>query len=434
MGFEKLGMKALPTIIKQNFTAYRTPLLFTSASMIRAVATIAVGAVIAKFVLPEQLGVFTTLMLFVTYANFLQLGAVSGLNLELPLEIGRGNMEKAKRIAGTIQSFTLVSCIAVIVVGSFLFSIIKVDFNTSEEYVRFLIPIVLVMASLTFYQNYLLATFRSNSSFLKLSVIQLAEAVFNLLSIVLVVYFAFEGLILKTLLVMLFYVIILHVARPIKVAFFWDKSLLKQVIKVGFPIFILSYIEVFAVSADKLFLLNYSTLRDVGIYSFAAYSLTAFSIFSSSVASYFYPKLTYNYGKNKNRLVLWGYVKKITILLLIMQSVLFIICYFVVPVVITKFFLQYVDSIPIIHLLILAGVMKGSVIGVNVLWSMKAWKSMVLYQVGTAAVLLFCIFTLVNIYVNKSIAVAAGVLLGNIFGLVLGIYLSYKETHCEKPL
>lgn len=427
-------MKALQATVRRNVVAYKTPLLFTSASMIRAFATIAVGAVIAKFVLPEQLGVFTTLMLFVTYANFLQLGAVSGLNLELPLEIGRGNVEKAKRIAGTIQSFTVVSCIAVIVLGSVFFSAVNVDFNSSQNYVRFLIPIVLLIAALTFYQNYLLATFRSNSSFLKLSVIQLAESVFNLASIVLVVYLAFEGLIIKTVLVLLFYVIILHIARPIKVPFYWDTHLLKQVIKVGFPIFILSYIEVFAVSADKLFLINYSTLRDVGIYSFAAYSLTAFSIFSSSVASYLYPKLTFNYGKNKNRLILWGYVKKITILLLGIQSLLFIACYFAVPVVITRFFSQYVDSIPVIHLLILAGVMKGSVIGVNVLWSMKAWKSMVLYQVGTAVVLLLAIFIFIHIIDNKSVAVASGVLAGNIFGFILGIYLSYKETHYHKAL
>ena len=81
------------------------------------------------------------------------------------------------------------------------------------------------------------------------------------------------------------------------------------------------------------------------------------------------------------------------------------------------------------QILLIAGLFKGAVIGVNVLWSIKKWKYMIIYQLSYS--LLYAGFTyLFFILLNKTIeGIAIGVLLANVSSVILGLLLSYIGTH-----
>ncbi|WP_262506961.1 lipopolysaccharide biosynthesis protein [Sphingobacterium sp. IITKGP-BTPF85] len=226
-----------------------------------------------------------------------------------------------------------------------------------------------------------------------------------------------------------FFVTLLFIYRPIKVGLKWDKETFKHLLKIGVPIFILAYIEVFAVTFDKILLLKFSDLKNVGIYSFAFYAFAFSTLFSTSIASYVYPKLTYKYGENNDKRILWGYVKKITIVLLGVQIPFAIIGYFLIPFLITLHFPNYIEGIFPMQILLFAGVLKGSVIGTNVLWSIKKWKYMIIYQVSYALLFVGFTFLFVTNYSNKVTGVSLGVLSANLINLFNGIYLSYKATN-----
>lgn len=418
-------MRALPQRIKHGIVKYKTPLVYATSSIFKAFATLLAGFFIARYISPEDLGLWSTLSLFITYSLFLQGGVINGLNLELPLAFGEGKNKRAYRYASVAQTFTLYSSVFLILVGLLMYFF----FPFGSMKVRYGVLAISLIIVVTFYQNYLLSTFRSNNAFLKLSYLQIIDAVFNIVTIILVVYFAYYGLLLKAVLVLVVFVALLHFFRPVRVNLSWDKKVFLKLLKVGLPIFALAYLEAFALTFDKIFLLKYSTLKNVGFYSFALYALTFSTLFSNALASYIYPKMTFRYGQDKNKLILWQYVKKITIILLMMQLPIFVVGYFAIPPVIKTYFPVYSESIVAMQILLFAGIMKGSVIGVNVIWSIKKWNYMIIYQVSYALVLLLSIFIFINVYDDKIVAVALGMMCANIINLIMGLFLSYKATH-----
>lgn len=418
-------MRALPGKVKHTFITYKTPIVYASSSIIKAFATLVAGFFIAKFISPEDLGLWTTLSLFITYALFLQGGVINGLNLELPLSFGEGKNKRGRLMVSVAQTFTLYLSVAFFLVGIVLYFF----FPFESDKVKYGVLAVSFIIVFTFYQNHLLSTFRSNNSFLKLSYLQIVDAVVNLITILLVFYFSYYGMLLKAVLVIVLFVVLLHLQRPIKVQLKWDKKVFLKLFKVGFPIFILAYAESLALTFDKLMLIKFTDLKNLGFYSFALYALVFSTLFSNSIASYIYPKMSFQYGKDKNKLILWQYVKKITVLLLIIQIPLFVVGYFVIPKVVTDFFPNYIQSIVPMQILLFAGIMKGSVIGVNVIWSMKKWKYMIIYQASYSVLVVGFIYLFVHLYSNKIVGVSFGLMYANIVNLLVGVFLSYKATH-----
>lgn len=386
------------------------------------------GFIIARFIAPDDLGLWTTINLAVSYSIFLQAGLINGLNLELPFTLGKGDDEEAFKMTGSVQTFTIFSSAFILLTGLICFGFLPIH----DSKIRYGILAITFFIMLTYYQNYLMSTFRSKNSFLKLAAIQLVDAFVNLSTLILIVYFSYYGMIIKAVLVVLIYVTLLHINRPIKVGFLWDKAVLLKLLKVGLPIFALSYLESVASTADKLWVLKYAGLTEVGLYSFGFYAFSLFTLFSTSVASYIYPRMTYSYGKNNDKTVLWHYVKRITVMLFIVQIPLVILGYNLIPYLVSAFFPKYVLSITIMKILLLAGAFKGCVIGVNALWSMKKWNYMIFYQV-LFSVLLVC-FPLLGIRLLPNIleGVAYGVLLATIVNFFTGISLTYLATHKEQ--
>jgi O-antigen/teichoic acid export membrane protein len=411
--------------IKNKLNQYKIPILYSGGSIAKAFSTMIVGFIIAKYISPDDLGLWTTINLAVAYSVFFQAGIINGLNLELPLALGKGDEEGARRLAGTVQTFTLFSCIIILAIGlswSFIFS-------SENAKMKFGILSITIIIIGLFYQNYLMSTFRSKNSFLKLSFIQFTDAFVNLITIISVVYFAFYGLLIKAVLSILIYVTLLHIFRPIKINLVWNKSAFITLLKIGLPIFGLVYLDSFSSTVDKLFILHYSNLKELGLYAFGFYAFSVFTLFSASLASYIYPRMTFNYGQNKDTIQLWRYVKKITILLLIIQIPLAIIGFLAIPMAVNTFFPNYIESVIIMQILIFAGVFKGSVIGVNALWSLKKWKYMISYQVIYSSLLVISTFIGIHVFTNKLEGVAYGVLLANVLNLISALFLTFFATH-----
>lgn len=407
---------------------YKTPILYSGGSIAKALATIIVGIAIAKYISPEDLGIWTTLNLLITYSLFVQAGLINGLNLELPLAYGQGNNEFAKKMAGTVQTFTLISSSLVLIIGIsyFLF------FQETNTKIKYGLLSMTLLIGLSFYQNYLLSTFRSNNSFIKLSVIQTIDAGVNIATLVLVIYFSYYGLIIKAVLVILIYVLLLHIFRPIKVRLIWDKNAFKKVMKVGLPIFGLVYLDSLSSTIDRLFLLKYSNFSDVGLYSFAFYALSVFTLFSTSIASYIYPRMTYSYGQTNDKHILWLYVKKLTLGLIAFQVPFAIVGYIIIPKAIITYFPNYTPSISSMQILLFAGLFKGSVIGVNALWSLKNWKYMIIYQAFYSLLLITLTYSGIKLFENKVEGVSYGVFFANLINMVSGLYLTYLATNSSQ--
>lgn len=395
--------------------------------MLKAGIQMISGLVIARFIAPDDYGIWGLLTLAITYSSFLQLGIINGVNLELPISLGKNNMLDVKRIIGTSQVF-ISSCLLLLFSASIFYLII--NWSSLEEKMLYGIITIILITMCTFYQDFLTATFRTPNSFLQFSKINFFHSFVNLISVALIFYFGYYGLLLKSLIVIVLYVLLLHIYRPIKVKSNFSLDVFIKLVKTGLPIFSLAYIQVLAIGVDRVLLVRYGSMSDVGIYSFAYLAFSSITLMSGSVASYIYPTMTHMFAENRDYYQLSKFIKKnISIVfggLLIVGS----IGYLLVPSLIVNFFPYYIDSIYVMKILIFAGVFQGSVIGVNVLLSMKKWKLMVIYQL-IFSILLLC-FPVAMIFLwpdNVMHSIAIGVLIANIanfFNAYIIVYFALK--------
>lgn len=407
-------------MIKKLFS--KASFLYSFSSVLKSGVQMIVGVAVARFINPEDFGLWSSLNLILTYALIIQFGLINGVNLELPIAIGRKNSDLALKIISTAQYYILLCILFIIIIG---FTIIIFFHSDISHKMIWGLVAVIIMITLSFYQDLLIATFRTPQSFIKLSKINIIHAIVNFVTIVMILYFSYYGLIFKSLITLIIYVVFLHLNRPLKSNVKFSKDTFLKLINVGFPIFLLAYIQASAMSFDRLLLLKFSNLADVGIYSFAYLSFTAITLLSTSIASYIYPTMTHMYAENNSPLQLWTYLKRNILKVIIGLGVLGAVGILIIPIIIFEFFPKYIHSILPMQILLGAGIFNGGVIGVNVLLSMKKWKLITIYHLMFSFLLVLFPFLGFFLFKNQIVALSAGVLVANVLNFFIAYSLVY---------
>jgi|GEM_PF-5376833 len=412
--------------LHREYQKYKTILFYVITTVSKALAQIASVFLVAKFVQPGDLGLWTIANVFVVYSALLNLGIISGLNRELPFNLGKGDYTKAETIVGTSMLYMWIMISAMVIVGSAvsIFYLGNISFKTLISGCA-----VTLLSAMSFLENFLLATYRSNSSFNKLSILQLLQTGLNILTLALIYFYGFWGLVFKTVFVQLVYVIILYSNRPFKVPCRWNKHAFYDVLKVGFPIYILAFAQSSAATFDKVLLAKITDKIHLGYYSFGMYSFIALALIPTAISNFIYPKLSYKYGRDNNRMDLWADFKKIVFGMFIMLLPIAIVMWIAAPYLLERFFPSYIDGVAAFRILAIAAVFLGTTAGGNVVLTIKEWKYIIAYQSIYAISLIVFPFIFSLLFTDKVTGVALGVLMAYII-ISLAIYIIvYLCTH-----
>jgi O-antigen/teichoic acid export membrane protein len=192
--FSKRTQETFMLKIKNNKTLY----LFSGSTMFYSMVLMISNLIVIRWVNPELMGLWGTIILFQTYSFFLQLGTLSGLGRELPFYLGKNENEKALSLAGTASFLSLI-CMGIVFFLT-LISLIYFIIKGAEYYVLVTISVVGVSSAINFYQNYLIVTFRSNKSFNRLSKVYFIQSI-----IISLVYYLFININIWVLFFVIFY-------------------------------------------------------------------------------------------------------------------------------------------------------------------------------------------------------------------------------------
>lgn len=316
---------------------------YFSSTFLSLPVSIFSGILIFKNIDPYLMGIWTSVAVFETYGNILRLGVINGMNRELPYTLGENNKSKAIAIASTTLNYTIFNISIIVLIGFFI--LYTFDFN---QYYLWVILVFVIKISLSFYNSYLTGTFRSQDDFNKLSNIQYFMIIIKLISLPLILL-GFYGYLLVQLLVIIFDSVVLHYYRPFKETTKFNINIYKELIKVGFPIFVTSYGITLIDSLPKLFILKYGDEYSMGIFSPVLMLSSVIVMLPNMVLTYIYPKLSYHLGNKRNPVELFKKLKELY--LLIFLGILFIvsILYFLLDYF-TLFFPKYHESLPYLHL------------------------------------------------------------------------------------
>ncbi len=200
-------------------------------------------------------------------------------------------------------------------------------FEFSPIYIFSLI-VVLIRVSLSFYSIYIEGTYRTTDCFNKLSNIRFVVIAFNVLLSPLIYYFNFNGYLMMQLGLAIINILLLHIYRPLRVKPKFQKDIFLFLLKTGLPLFITSYAISFIDTIPRLFILHYGNETLLGLYAPVLMITSAFALLPNTLATYYYPKLSFNFGKFKNPAGLLRSLNKIYLVSFLFLHAFYCFCLF----------------------------------------------------------------------------------------------------------
>lgn len=407
----------------------KTALFFSAASILKTVGSMVAGIIVIRWVEPEKIGLWQSLMIAAPYVSFLQFGIMNGLNRELPFLMGAGKEEEGKTLAAAAQAYAIFIALLVFIFGLVTILIHWLAKGLNFETLLSILGVTLII-SLTFYHNYLSVTFRAERAFLNLAKVYLVHFFVIISSVLFVYYKNYVGLIIYYVTCEFVLTMLMHSVRPVRIKPAKNLSALIKLIKTGLPIFGLGYMQQVSKSFTRIFLLYAGGTVSVGLFAPATAIKTAMEMLPKIMAQYLYPKMSYTYGRTNDKRKLWNVAKKITFSFLIFSSIMAIPAWFIVPKLIINYFPKYVEGIFAAQLILLSAIFTGSLISVNSLYSVKAFKQMLMLTIVNLVI--YFIFPIIFIQFLKPLeGVALGYLVATTISFFFSLWVMFNELYVK---
>lgn len=367
-------------------------LKFLSSTFLSLPVSIIVSFITFRSIDPYYMGVWSAMVIFETYATFLRLGVVNGMNRELPYYLGVGKTEEAHEFARNTLAFSLLNILFLLLIVPFI--ILNFEFNST--YLA-CISVAVFRSTTAFYTTYLSGTFRTSDHFNKLSNIQFIILISKLLLSPLIFFWGLYGFLLIEVVLTSFNLLLLHKYRPMHIKPSLKWSVILTLMKTGVPLFLTSYLISVIDTIPRLFILSYGNELLLGLYSPVFIIISTLAILPTTLGSYYYPKLTYLFGQNGSALQVWRKIKKLYLATLIFTVPAILFGYLILDDVI-KLFPKYISSLPYIKISLLMGPLVLAKLGnfLNVI--LKKEAHMGIYVISYAFFQVVSLFILYQFY------------------------------------
>jgi O-antigen/teichoic acid export membrane protein len=222
--------------------------------------------------------------------------------------------------------------------------------------------------------------------------------------------------------------ILMMAVRPIRVRSFLSKNALKKLISTGLPIFIISYLQQISRSFGKIILLSIGGTLTVGLFSPALAIQSTMIILPKILAQYFYPKMSFAYGKYGDKLVLWPWVWRISLFIILGSVIIVVPVWIFLPDIIEQFFPKYMEGLQAARWALLAGCFSGAMVSSNVLGSIKNYRTWGIITV-LKLILNLGIPLLMTRFMDLLEAVALGILIADFILLIFSLTIIRNVLH-----
>jgi len=313
----------------------------SSANVFVQLVRFAKNLAFARLLGPNLFGLWNGLQVILVYGANAHLGVLHALNREIPLSRGRGDLELITRIARVSLSFSL---LATLFVAAILFAIgSALDPTQIEAGALRLIAAVLVAQQLFQFSNFL---FRAEDDFGRLAKVLIIAAALELVaSIALVYWIGFNGSFYGFLISFLCSALIcLHWRRELTRGFEIDFRLVGRLIRIGFPIMLISLSYGLLTTLDRVLIIKFLGNEQLGYYALGPLALTAIAYIPTTVNQVMYPKFGERYGKTGDRKSLAGFVRVSMLITAHLTGLVLGVAFLVIPLV-TFFLPNYAPGI-----------------------------------------------------------------------------------------
>lgn len=393
------------------------------------------GLMVARWLLPEELGFFNAFTVITSYIVLIQVGIPSGLSRELPYYLGQGKYQDAEEFASVanfwgqlLGSLVLIICIVVAIYYLLL--------KKNLEFAAGISVIGITSFQGLYIAKYLKVLYRSNVDFNKLALIQSLTSIVSFISIYLVWKFSFYGLCLRSTIIAATDFCLTYYWRPIKVQPKWNKSRFKELLRIGMPIYSVAMIYGLWPTFQRTSILILGGKEALGLYALAVMVEGTLQTLTSSISSVSFPKMSFAYGKGANFVDLMKIPSKFVALCLILFSFISFVGWFALPPLVKFLLPNYIEGIETAQWMLLVGAVSVLSIFSNVYMVLKRnFDRLIAYVVG---MLVWAVYIFVSFKISgfSLVIFAKGLLIGYIATLMIDglFYLKYYKQESTKSV
>ncbi len=420
--------------LKLKFTQFVSPekiifFHFSVSTFLRTFALAVSGLIIMSWIKPAEMGIYNSYNILITYSFFLQLGVFNGLNREIPYLLGQGKEAEAMKLASVSLFFAKTLSFSILFLGVLVYLALLLWGIMPVQELKMLAAMILLTA-ISFYQNYLNVTYRTLKNFSVLSRINNVSSVLIFCSLLMVYFFAYNGLVLYYLFNGIVLLVLTHLHRPFKIKSERSLPELKQLVILGLPIFILGYLQQITRTFNRLILVMMGSVYLVGLFSPASAIYSAVFFLPSTLAQFLYPKFSFIYGKYGDKKMLIPYVNRIYLLSAILIVPTIIVSLTVLPWAFEKYIPQYTKGIMAAQAFLVCGVIDITTISLNVFYSIGK-KRPVIYYTVVKMLLMFLIPLAAVRFFPLLTAVTMGTLISTTVSAIFGYLLLMKTLYAD---
>lgn len=409
----------------------------TSVSVSSAGAAAVLSAlqmiVVARILGPTQFGILQVYRLIITYSSFSNLGTLWSMVREIAYHRGRGN---ATRIA-MIKSNTLVmnvgasAVLGMVVFGWFFF--MPVADRDSMLEVAVLGAIVTAQCLYMFSRHY----FTSTKQFAWRSILVILFPLANIVFVcVLGIPYGLKGVLYAMLLAYGISILYGALKKAFTIKYVLDKSVSFDLIRAGIPIFGNGLLATLLASVDRLMIIKYLPVEQLGYYGIATMVKTFLENLYRTLFMVVFPRLTEKYGETDELEAIKSYVWNPLVVSAYLSPLFFGSLIILLPVVIKYLLPKFVPGLLAAQLVIASAFFGCLHVGViNFFITIKKVHSVYPYRISA---LLFSVAAMwFVIYRGGGIEeIAFCVLLSSVLlsCLLVGSFLSYYHMSLRATL
>lgn len=336
-------MQKKEQIIKDTFK-------FTSARYISQGIGFFTALAMRRFLGPFYMGIWSLLKVLLGYVAYLFLGVDKGVANVIPLYAGQGDAKEEEEAKNVSFSFTLLVCVLTGI--ALLVAAFVLRHKYPKEVITGLCALsayVILVNLCAFYQIIL----RTKHNFSVLSRSIIFEAAVNLVLVLfLVSNFKIYGLYATVILVAVLNLIFMHHLAGYRFNFTFKMEKISGLIKVGFPITVVSLLQWALASLDRIMIANMIGVTFVGYYSIPIMAKSYVGQLSG-FGTVLYPRIMEAYGKNPSVEDIKRYVLVPPVVNAYLLPAFLGLIFIIVPLLVVKVLPKFVPGILAMQILLL---------------------------------------------------------------------------------
>lgn len=271
---------------------------FASSQMVSNFLRIISGLIVVRMLDPEEYGTFTGISIYLGYVLLGHLGVVNGVGRELPYQKGKRNEAYAQQLAQS--GFVISALVGIASAVVFLVFAIYHQLNGDSLLALTFAAHVVLSGLHLLTKQFLPVLYRTNTDFLKLSRQNITVGFVNVVSVVLVYYFHYSGLLIRAILLIVVEFLLLYKNSPYKLSLNIRKDDVVSLFKIGLPIYAVGQVTPLWQTIVSNMMFAMGGAMQFGLYALSNIVLTTAAMIPTSFSQVLYPRMSVMLGQGKS--------------------------------------------------------------------------------------------------------------------------------------